>query len=473
MTLWGNMMPKLSQKVSVIYLEDIDDLYGEIRLRLGIIYSEVVAHKLEPQDISGDVEYLIELFENLKANINEYCKQNNKFGYANRLFYKFNRYLSQLKLIYDLSWKNDQSALDYVCGLYMVVDDKGAEELSDFIGGNSETPYSKFFYFNFDDPLDAFLELIKIANYAEKIFYSLIRNKKHGTVELLYKFDCNRRRCSPIVIPTDGVSGRQLITAEIGAVSEQIEKFNAYQLSTTSNIIKNTGWCNTAKTKVQRGRNFSGNPMIIYYNHRPVPGQVGNGKLTIGRYGSRPHNQIKGVLYVMEVFNKLTGYYEHQTPDPLIKKRERIIAELLISYKQGNSMVLSEENIFRQGLNLPSDKKKRSQLVDSFHRAAYLICYFETTRRHNQGFCINKGKLEKVPQLPFGVATICALILVKDGVLSLNNIFSSDALYGVFTGVKIMKPENIFKTIKKFNELFSLFICYYKIFLITKYDAFH
>jgi hypothetical protein len=308
---------------------------------------------------------------------------------------------------------------------------------------------------------EIFSLMMKNAMYAEKLFYSFVKNKNHVALALRDTMWQNRRTTGETqTIDANNLSGRTLITSSSGAIARSLIGIRPDQITSTDGIQRSLGWHKTGQINwnretVSRGhftRPRAGRmPIYINYQFKPVPGQLGNHFINgVGTYSA-----------ILELLNRVTSRES---------AKERQLARQMLAYKYGDGSALSVEALTAKGFILPSTSSERKKIIEQLNRAAYLICFSEVSRRKQQGYYQSGHRLVKVPELPFGIAVACALKLISDGYLRMKDVFSQDALYGVFTGESVMK-DNFLNTIKKFNALFCYFTKKYacKIYPIYEY----
>jgi hypothetical protein len=300
--------------------------------------------------------------------------------------------------------------------------------------------------------------MIMNALMAERLFFSLERSQNKSVRRLAHRFFGNRVRQGGVapVIDVNRHTGRGLITAATGAVAKAIKDARPEQLATAATIPVATGWhvpqpSNGNREKVIRGmitRPRAGQKDIeINYQHHPVPGDLAN-LMTAG---------VGTYAEIAKFFTELTNN------KPALEQK---LANLLLDYKHGDSEALSVKYLFDVKLYgcklyLPTTSTEQNQIITRLNRIAYLICFQEVWRRKNPGYRQAKGDaINKVPELPFGAALACALKLIADGHVRLLEVFSENALLGVFTGQSVMK-DNILTTVIKFNVIFAKFVAIY------------
>lgn len=291
----------------------------------------------------------------------------------------------------------------------------------------------------YDDSKAAFAAMIKNALKAEKLFYSLPRNKKYNVLVPIKNTLVNNRQTAGQTarFETDLLSGRSVLAVSIASVKGCLEGVDQRLLTDGDSIANNLHWHKTKK--INWNREVAKRGKEIKYQFKPIPGQLANVFTSgIGKYGREKEQDI------LAVFESLTGGDG---------EKEKSLARLLIKYKRGNGDAITEESLRNEGLNLPGNGRQRNVLIDRLHRAAYLICFQEVYRRKNQG----RLNGSKVLELPFGMAVSCLLQLLADGHLRMEQAFNANATYGVFTGTGVMS-SNLITTIMKFNELFSFFV---------------
>jgi hypothetical protein len=375
----------------------------------------------------------------------------------------------------DLSIENMRAAMDAVYGVQGLWFEKYEDYFGCWASASSEgTPLTEeAFVFDEEAMDEAFIRMVQNALIAERLFFSLGRNKSHSAVSLRDRFFNNRRTTGRTeTLDLTQHSGRSIIAADIASVAQSSNQDDLSLMTTIDAIAQYTGWHRTKKINwnrqaIVRGKGPARGGEIdleINYQFKPVPGQIGNilvngvGEYGVGENGGR-------TLNVLEIFNRLTGGDS---------EKERRLAQLLIQYKGGDGRALNEQSLLDAELDLPQSIPKRRLLINQFQRAAYLVCFLEVIRRNNQGYRTSAAAAEpqKVIELPFGFAVACILKLIKDGYLKLADAFSPDSLYGVFTGKGVMN-ENITRTINRFSELFSLFVKQYahQIEAVSDYDV--
>jgi len=103
---------------------------------------------------------------------------------------------------------------------------------------------------------------------------------------------------------------------------------------------------------------------------------------------------------------------------------------------------------------------------EKFLAICYLVCVKEVTRRLASEQYYVKKMAHVGKDLPFLSALFRGLLLLVDGTIRINQLFSPDSQYGVSTGenITIFGPDNLKKTKNKFNALNEQFI-------INKFDA--
>jgi hypothetical protein len=303
-------------------------------------------------------------------------------------------------------------------------------------------------------PKKIFLQMLNNALTAEKLYFSISRNRNQSIVRGYSQQFFNNRRTTGATTPVDvqQLSGRRLITANIDAVEMSLANVKPEALLSADAIAGNLAWHKTGSKNWNRETIVRGfldyqagqRPLYIKYQHQPVPGQLANMHTSgVGRYGVGG-GRTPGIL---RVFNQLT----QKKPE-----KERALARLMIQYKHGDGRVLTEERLIAAQMHLPVAMGERRKLVERFNKAAYLICFQEVYRRKNQGYRMVNGAPQRVVELPFALAVACALKLIADGHLRMQQVFDADAVFGVFTGTGVMS-DNLITTLKKFNQLFTFF----------------
>lgn len=411
-------------------------------------------------DLFEAEELLIEFIKKHNVEERELLKQ----------FYQAKKYLQRahILLIHSLNYQNDNDVtltLDYIYSAIACWNDKFMEELglaqhhmfttkSGFILDN------QFYIFQKDGDSDdedfqagiSFSRNIMImlnnARRAEKLFFNLenhpefstlihLRNKIHESIfnSMNGTFDIQKQ------------NGRTIISAYTSAIALKLYRIDTKCISSNTQLSIALGLASSGKRlKTKTGyihRNVNNSEMTVCSQYRPSLGHTGNHFINgIGRYANKKTNDI------LSVINTITGRNQ---------ERESKLATLFLRYKGGDSNAFSYESLRENGMDLRKSNVNDT-LIKRLYRLAYLFCFIEVIRRENPG--VKKGRL--ISELPFNTAICCALVLIRDKFLSMNDVFSCDALYGVVTGTSIT-DQNILLTIKKFNHLFETYINSYSL----------
>jgi hypothetical protein len=310
--------------------------------------------------------------------------------------------------------------------------------------------------YDLDSTDEAFLQMVESALRAESLYFALDRNKSQITLaktkdDLIFN---RRTKSSTRPIQTQQMSGRSLISANVASMTECTQGVLAERLANIELAAIDCQWNRTGRINWNRQITIRGaietrtssKPIEIHEQFQPIAGQLANMHTKgVGRYGDGKSGRTPNILALLD---SLTGG---------IPKNEIALASLLLRYKRGDGSALGETALRGVGINLPENKGKRDTLIKQFNKAAYLVCFQEVYRRKNQGYRKTGEILERVVELPFGLAVGCLLKLLTDGHLRFRDIFDKDSEYGVFTATGVMSTD-IINTIKKFNTLFSFFI---------------
>jgi lipoprotein NlpI len=419
---------KTTGSIDLEYISgEITDISNDMLALKGIIVksSEKFGYEFDSQSFFYLEECMKELTEaSERSSINTLKVVRDKILYAHSLWKK--EYSGAFKLWCD----NLMSSGIYLCRNAFVYDEYHVKE--------------------------AFLRMLQNALCAEKLFFSLARNKnKAALIPIKDDLVFNRRtegQTRPI--RAHHLSGRRLIMLNIASIEEAMVDIKPDQLTSVASIAQSLRWHKTGKNwnreTVIRGyleyNRKSPKELEIKYQFQPIPGQLANIRTSgVACYGMGFSK--KKLPNVLEVINRLTDKDQ---------KKESALARLLLRYKRGE-LALNKENLKKAGMNLPNNIGPCRKLIKEFNAIAYLICFQEVYRRKNQGY-YKKGQedIKKVTELPFGIAIACILKLIADEHLSAN-VFDKNSSYGVFTGTSVMN-KNFLSTLKKFNELFASFV---------------
>lgn len=296
------------------------------------------------------------------------------------------------------------------------------------------------------------------AQAVEEKFYDLQRNLKPATRQLSTQFLTSRRATKRTpAINTNGYTSRAMISAEVGAISASLQSLDLATLKTLDDIATNTRWHRNKgqkswnMEKLLRGHQVVRNQpkdITITSQYQPSAGNLGNFFMKgIGKYGNNERTpRTHGILFII---------------DGLTDKKpvnEKKLASLLIKFaKDGEGF--NEQTLRNAGFNnLFHYAKDRNRQLDKLNKLGMLFCIKEVSRRKQQGLKPDKtGRMQKMPELPFGLARAMLLILLRDGILRMKDVFDEDAEYGVFMGSNIMHDRKIEDTRQKFIKVLKLF----------------
>ncbi len=249
-------------------------------------------------------------------------------------------------------------------------------------------------------------------------------------------------------------STRAHIMSDAGAVSRSIEGLDLAQLKTHIDLSKNSKhtvlanaihWRNSGGSrKWNRHRTFlgkadvgnsQGNLVDACYQDNPCITNLSNFIMSgVGTYGKQ----------ILPLLNRLTG----EDPDS-----EKALAQLFIKFthdaKPITISMLRKLDLLPDNLNMAAQRKIYHQL----NKTLFLVVQKEVSRQMHRGI--------DTESFPFASAIYRALILLKDGHLSLKDVFDADAPYGVFSGKEIMTVSNRDNLLLKFRRVFDLYTrCY-------------
>lgn len=268
---------------------------------------------------------------------------------------------------------------------------------------------------------------------AEKRYFDIERTKNKKTKEIKEAFFEGRMKQNTSLDITD-IPARQLITADATSVKESIIKAGgAHKLGSPANIARNLTWF---RREPNNGKDEFASQYIRHgdvsfkYIHKPLPGHLGNFFMPIVPKKDKYENIIQMLL-------------EFTNNDIFC---ERFLARCMIAFNR-TGYPIPKATLRQMGIRF--DQDGYTILV----KICYLTSVKEVTRRMFPGI---RGNGEPASELPIAIIHYRALILVQEGFLRMQDVFSQDADYGVFTGDRIM-GENLDRTLRKAIQINKLY----------------
>jgi tetratricopeptide (TPR) repeat protein len=276
----------------------------------------------------------------------------------------------------------------------------------------------------------------------EKHFFSPRRTYSVATKELASRIQQNRFSLNPErVEPIEGtnVPGRRMLTADLTALQACLSVYGRrrdYDLLPEWNI-------DTSKTILQISE--SGIKYEQYGNTETV--KLGEEQLRY-RHRVNPHRNHIGDFFMEELPSLESGADIHMnlialsggSVDNPNKKNEMIVAGWMIRYaKNGTIVSLAELN----SVYLEAKKEDLSQLMRIF---------FYCLIKQPMSWMMARSESH---DLPYAIAQTRAVKLISEGFLTVKDVFSQDAPYGIFTGKNIEK--NIGAAVEKINRINRLY----------------
>lgn len=235
---------------------------------------------------------------------------------------------------------------------------------------------------------------------------------------------------------------RRLITAERSTIEVPLEALKLYENADYRGYIENNGsTVNPDRTK--KGQGYSG----TYTQEYGFDEIITLGQSTI-KYRQRvnPHRNHLGDFYMLDLgkyekindkLNQITG----TTDDTVVTKNEQELAKLMLDFCHGGKPITLEKlkKIY---------KKADDSNVHDINRIFY-HCFVKEIA----SWMLPRDKSH---QLPLATAQARALQLIVKGYLTIGEVFSQDAQYGVFTGSNIGEnPNKLREKIILINRLYD------------------
>jgi len=274
--------------------------------------------------------------------------------------------------------------------------------------------------------------------FAEQTFFNIARQRKKKTHQLRKQLQDNRKSAAPKPVDVTGVSARQLITADAAGIKASIQEAGGEdKLTTRTGIDKNLPWAKKTDTDGRTSYNvqvLNHSGTRIAYKHTPTPGHLGGFYMYDTAEGKGNYDDI------IQLINSITG------KDP---KKEAILARCMLNYAKTGQLA-SKEELAKNGIN-PTDSQ-----YNCFKRVCLLTSVKEVVRRLVPGLQSSK---RPTTLFPFALTHYRALDLISHGHLSMQEVFSADAPYGLATGKGITSTEEGLKKahekIKRVNRLYN------------------
>lgn len=267
----------------------------------------------------------------------------------------------------------------------------------------------------------------------ENRYFEASRSISAQTSQLKTAFFNNRYGVSKQTLSIKHIPARRLITADSTSVRDSIIRSGGEnQLSSEQKIVNNLKWPSTINSygRSYPWQNLSHGGVAIKYIHKPVPGHLGGFFMPI----KPKENDYAAIMQIVSALTDGKPCLEHL-----------LARSMIIFSNTGQPMPRSA--LRRLGLSL--DDTQYELLL----KICYLTSVKEITRRMYTGLRSNGTEVIK---LPFAIIHARALILIREGHLSMAQVFSQDAHYGIASGDNITS-SNIGRTLKKARNINQLY----------------
>lgn len=293
--------------------------------------------------------------------------------------------------------------------------------------------------------IDVFLQIRKRQFKIEDRFFNPGRTKSKSTLSIAQELVARRASHQAIEEPlnvTDNPA-RRLITAERSTI-ESSRKLLDMELNGWGYIESGMGWT-VHRTETQYG--YSGNYHQKYSFDECV--QIGNFSLTYQQRVNCHKNHL-GDFYMRELGTYCSVYrqLEKITDDPDKEKRqnnEKRLAECMLAFcKSGMPVDLSAiKEINPNNCDFSEDDVLKINRI-FYHCFVKEIASWMLPQDENH-------------KLPLAIIQARALKLIIAGYLTLEEVFSSNAPYGIFTGSNIGRWDGQEELIEKIDKINSLY----------------
>ncbi|MCL5260705.1 MAG: hypothetical protein M1561_03345 [Gammaproteobacteria bacterium] len=272
-------------------------------------------------------------------------------------------------------------------------------------------------------------------------FFNPKRTKKYAVFDLSRKLERMRLSFTPLVEALElknELPARQMITAERATMQASKEL-----LELSDKYISGIGWVrNPSATQVSRSGyqyfytqyeklRLGGTEFCYRQQVNPHPNHLGNYYMS----GLKKFTD-GGILRDINAITRSTERLPH-------KKNEQAVARLMLRFShKGKPVTLNDLKKLEGSANLSEAN------VSTLNRILFNCSVKECSRR--------MFPVDSPHMLPFATAQARALILIREGYLSMSEVFGADASYGVFTGTDIgREPSAVRAKIIRINTLYN------------------
>lgn len=290
----------------------------------------------------------------------------------------------------------------------------------------------------------------------QSTFFDINRNHHPKTPKIKNKIFNMLTTDEPTTLPSNNISGRQMVTADNAAMAQVLNGIPTDELDSAQAIIERTPFYNAGYEEngrpnanwsrerfgyqlgVDQGsRNKVPEEMAVCIQQKPVSGHLANFYMSgIGDYGDGSKN-ILGKIYKMT------------KPDPTSESdpgMEQQLAHLFLNFlKTGDP--ITDEMLINRGFREFSTKKERVDRILLLNRILFLTGIKEITRR------MSGSNVD----LPLAIAYSQGLRMIADGHLTMRDIFDKSARYGLPTVSNMQNPQMCKLAKNKLIELNRLY----------------
>jgi hypothetical protein len=261
----------------------------------------------------------------------------------------------------------------------------------------------------------------------QRHFFNPARTSKSETKSLastLLQYRFAEDTTSRFVLDASGIITRRVITAERAVLEASIKNSDVSRPQSKSR--NRLGWVEGKKETVKLGATE------ISYKHTPQhPNHLGNFYMILPGTASGDYEEILTILLALAKSGRTT-------PN---KPKEQALANIMLAYaKKGKPIQL---NVLR---NINSAAIQSD--CDKLNAICYLVFVKEVTRRMvcRDGVC----------EFPVAIMQARTLKLISRGALSLTDVFSTDASYGIATGKNLTNNiADVQNKMERINKLYA------------------
>jgi len=271
--------------------------------------------------------------------------------------------------------------------------------------------------------IDTTEQIIRRQNQTEQRFFNPRRTKKQQTFQLAMELEKRRLHedvLDPLVLGIDQIPpARRMITAERSTMEASIELFGR----ASSQYGTKTGWSSNPNSRINLSSYYSSYTQDYSFIETI---QIGNSQIQYKQRTDPHYNHLGDYIMqglgaynnIITVLNKITG----SNAETANVQNERKLAELMLKFSHDGKPVNLQQ---LQEIN----EEAMEVDVNNLNRVFY-HCFVKEIAR----WMLPKDKSH---ELPLATAQSRALQLIKNGHLTIKEVFSQHAAYGVFTGQNI------------------------------------